>query len=600
MSYGECEPQTALSQATSLRAAAQQANSQGITWFNASGDSGAADCASTSSSNGQLAVDLPASIPEVTGVGGTQFVDTTGTYWALTNGPNSESALSYIPEAAWNTSATDGSPSASGGGASIFFSKPSWQTGPGVPSDGARDVPDISMNASADHDGYDAIMNGKTFSVGGTSAPTPIFAGIATILNQYLVQNGSLSKPGLGNINPNLYSLAQSAPAAFHDVTTGDNIVTATGTGRRGTGTGTPVGYTAGPGYDQVTGLGSIDIYNLFQAWTGVATGKPTPQIVVSASAPTVTAGQTTVLTATVTSSNGTPPTGSVTFLLGATTLGSATLTGSGAVATATLTVSASQLATGANNIAVQYSSDNGAFNGTAGSVTVTVTQVVVGPSIAGVADGASFSHNYAPGEVLSIFGSGLAGAVQTASSVPLPVSMGGVSVTVSGVTAPQYMVSPGQLNVQIPYQTAVGSSATVVVRYNGLTASYSFNVSATAPAIFTDQTSAPVPNGSGAPGSTITLFVTGVGAVSPALATGAAPSSITPVGNLPKPVNEPVSVTVGGINAAVQFAGIPAGLVGVMQINYTVPSGVPAGVQPVVVTVGSASSSEANLTVTH
>ncbi len=514
MSYGECEPQTAMSQALGLRALAQQANSQGITWFNASGDSGAADCASTSSSNGQLAVDLPASVPEVTGVGGSQFDEGTGTYWSGTNGPNSQSALSYIPETSWNTSVADGSPSASGGGASIYFSKPSWQTGPGVPSDGARDVPDISLNADADHDGYDAIMNGKTFSVGGTSAPTPIFAGIAAILNQYLVQNGTLASPGLGNINPNLYSLAQNAPGAFHDITTGNNIVTVT-TGR-GRGAGTPIGYNAGPGYDQVTGLGSVDIYNLFQAWTGSASGRPTPQIVVSASQTNLSAGQTTIVTATVTSSNGTTPTGSVTFLLGTTTLGSATLSGSGATTTATLTISASQLSTGTNNITAQYNSDNGAFNNSAGSVTITVAQVVVGPSIAGVADGASFGHNYAPGEVLSIFGSGLAGAAQTASAVPLPVSIGGVSVTISGVTAPQYMVSPGQLNVQIPYQTAVGSSATVVVRYNGQTASFSFNVSATAPAIFTDQTGAPVPNGSATAGSTITLFVTGAGVMSP------------------------------------------------------------------------------------
>ncbi|HEY3840906.1 MAG TPA: protease pro-enzyme activation domain-containing protein, partial [Bryobacteraceae bacterium] len=363
MSYGACEAQTPNSQVTTMRALAQQANSQGITWFNASGDSGGADCASSSnsSSGAVLAVDFPASVPEVTGVGGTEFNEGTGAYWATTNNANSASALSYIPETSWNDSATDGSPSASGGGASTLFTKPSWQTGPGVPSDGARDVPDISLNASADHDGYDTIMSGKTYSSGGTSAPTPIFAGIAAILNQYLVQNGNLSAPGLGNINPNLYNLAQSSPGAFHDITTGDNIVSVTCTGRRcTTQTSSSVGFTAGAGYDQVTGLGSVDIYNLFQAWSGGnVSSRLTPQIQVSASSTNLSAGQATVLTATVSSSNGTTPTGTVTFVAGTTTLGSATLSGSGGTATATLTVGASQLTSGTNNITAEYSSDS-------------------------------------------------------------------------------------------------------------------------------------------------------------------------------------------------------------------------------------------------
>lgn len=597
MSYGACEQQTPTSQVTSMRALAQQGNSQGITWFNASGDSGGADCSSTSSSDGELSVDFPASAPEVTGVGGTEFNEGSGTYWATTNGANSESALSYIPETSWNDSAIDGSPSASGGGASILFSKPSWQTGPGVPSDGARDVPDIALNASADHDGYDTISGGKTYSSGGTSAPTPIFAGIAAILNQYLTQNGKLATAGLGNINPMLYSLAQSAPNGFHDITTGNNIVTAPCT-RRCVTPSSPVGYNAGPGYDQVTGLGSVDIYNLFLAWGGTPSSGVTPHIMVSASPTALSAGQTTVITASVTSTNGSTPTGSVTFLVGTTTLGSATLTGSGGTATATLTVSASQLTSGANSITAEYTSDNSAFNSTAASVTITVGQIS-GTTIAGIADGASFHHNYAPGEILSVFGTGLASATSTAFTVPLPASLGGVSATISGVTAPLFMVSPGQLNIQIPYQTAVNTSATLVVNYNGQTASYPFNVVATAPGIFTDQTGAPVPNGSAKAGSTITLFITGAGAVSPSVATGAAPPNGTALASLPKPTNA-VSVTVGGANAPIQFAGIPAGLVGVLQINYQVPSGLSLGVQPVVVTVGNASSAEANLTITQ
>jgi uncharacterized protein (TIGR03437 family) len=249
------------------------------------------------------------------------------------------------------------------------------------------------------------------------------------------------------------------------------------------------------------------------------------------------------------------------------------------------------------NNIAAEYNSDNTTFNNAAGSVTITVAQAPLTLTITGVADGASFSHSYAPGEVLSIFGTGLAAATQSASSVPLPTSLAGTTVTIDGVTAPLYAASAGQLNVQIPYQTAVNSAANLVVQSNGQTASYSFNVSATAPAIFVNQTGAPVPNTSGNPGSTITLFITGAGAVSPSVTTGAAPAAGTAVANLPKPVSA-VSVTVGGLNATVEFVGIPAGLVGVLQINYQIPAGVKPGVQPVVVTVGTASSTEAHLTV--
>ena len=110
----------------------------------------------------------------------------------------------------------------SGGGVSVYFPKPSWQVGPGVPGDNSRHVPDVALSASPDHDGY-LIYSGGSNSpevYGGTSCGTPVFAGIATLLNQYLGTGGS------GNMNPKLYSLAQSNPAIFHDITTGNNIVT--------------------------------------------------------------------------------------------------------------------------------------------------------------------------------------------------------------------------------------------------------------------------------------------------------------------------------------------------------------------------------------
>jgi subtilase family serine protease len=267
MSYGQCETLTSSSDAATLESWGQQANAQGMTWIAASGDSGAADCYDgTSRSPSGLSVDLPAALPEVTGIGGTQLAEATGSFWNTSNDANHASALSYIPETAWNDSAVEGSPSASGGGASTFFSKPSWQTGYGVPADGARDVPDISFPASPSHDGYLFFTSGKMQVVGGTSAGAPTFAGVVSLLNHYLSSNGRGSS--VGNVNPRLYSLAGSnSSAAFHDVTTGDNMVSACLSTRFRTCTSSAIGFSTGAGYDQVTGLGSIDAYNLVTGW---------------------------------------------------------------------------------------------------------------------------------------------------------------------------------------------------------------------------------------------------------------------------------------------------------------------------------------------
>jgi subtilase family serine protease len=267
MSYGQCETLTSSADAATLQSWAQQANAQGMTWFAASGDSGGADCYDgTSRSPGGLSVDLPAGLPEVTGVGGTQLSEAGGNYWNSSNDLNHASAVSYIPEVAWNDSTT-GSPSASGGGASTYFGKPSWQTGSGVPDDHARDVPDVALPASPGHDGYLFFTGGRMQVVGGTSAGAPTFASIALLLNHYLVSNGAQAAPGLGNMNPRLYSLAAANSSAFHDVTTGNNLVSTCSGGRRGICTADPVGFSAGAGYDQVTGLGSVDAYNLITAW---------------------------------------------------------------------------------------------------------------------------------------------------------------------------------------------------------------------------------------------------------------------------------------------------------------------------------------------
>ncbi len=291
LSYGLCEPQVDSTTRTNLTAAGQQANAQGQTIVTASGDSGAADCDSSAPATQGLAVDFPGSLPTITSMGGTTFsadsansvTPTAATqYWSGSTNDTDPSALAYIPETSWNDS-TSTTLSATGGGVSTFStSKPSWQTGPGVPNDNARDLPDVSFSSSPNHDGtlicsQSSCVNGyrntdTTFDViGGTSAAVPTFAGVVALINQKL-------NSAQGNVNPALYTQAASAPWAFHDITTGNNIVTCT-PGTTNCPSSGLMGYSAGVGYDQVTGLGSLDVGAFINALTGNADFSVTPSV---------------------------------------------------------------------------------------------------------------------------------------------------------------------------------------------------------------------------------------------------------------------------------------------------------------------------------
>jgi len=596
MSYGLCEALTGTADARNQRSLAQQASAQGITWIAASGDSGAADCVDpTLRTNYGLQVDVPSAIPEVTGVGGTTLFENGGNYWASTNDSNHASAISYIPEVVWNDSVQDGSPSSSGGGASTFFAKPSWQTGDGVPSDGARDVPDISLSGSADHDGYLMYSQGAQSVVGGTSVGAPTFSGIIALVSQYLASKGISTQGGLGNINPKLYALAASSPSVFHDVVNGDNKVDPCPGRAPRTCDPTTIGYAAGPGYDLATGWGSVDAYNLAVSWlgSGNAISKGSVTLSLSSSDLAIPSNVSLTLTATLKAANGGSPTGTVTFTSGIVALGTANVSGG----TATIAVNGSQLALGSNSVSAQYSGDS-SYNGASGSISITVATPSTGtPSITSASNGASFKASYAPGMIVSVFGSQLAAVTGSAQTVPLPAKLGGVSVAINGVTAPLYYVSPTQLNVQIPYETPVNSNVQLTVTNNGQTASTTLRLAAAAPGIFVDSNGAPVPNTSATRGSIVSLYITGDGAVTPALATGASPSASTALSNLPKPTQS-TTVTIGGVSATIDFIGIPPGLAGVTQINYLVPANAPTGAQPVIVTVGSVPSAAATLTV--
>jgi subtilase family serine protease len=372
-SFGLCEYQVGSNRMGlyNYEPEAQKASTLGITWLVSSGDSGAAGCDyDVDTATQGLGVSLPASVPEVTAVGGTEFNEGSLSYWSSSNGAYGGSALSYIPEKAWNDTAAGAGLAASGGGLSAVYKKPAWQTGPGVPNDGMRDVPDVSLTASDAHDPYIVITQGLAIGVGGTSASAPSFAGMVALLNQFLVQNQVQSKSGLGNINPKLYSMAAGgASGVFHDVTTGDNIVPCQADTLDCT--DGHFGYTAGVGYNLVTGLGSVDAYNLVTAWAGIPVSATTTTL--TASPAIISSGGSAVITATVKAVSGTrSPTGTVSFTVGGNVLGAATLSGSGGSATASLTVFGGQLLTANNTIQAAYGGSP-LFTSSSASTTLTV-----------------------------------------------------------------------------------------------------------------------------------------------------------------------------------------------------------------------------------
>jgi subtilase family serine protease len=274
MSFGLCEAALGSSGNAFINSLWQQAAAQGITVFVSSGDSGAAGCDSSSATTASAGrgVNGLCSSPYSVCVGGTQFNDVAnpGAYWSSSNASGTQaSALSYIPEVVWNESGSSGL-WASGGGASTVYAKPSWQAGPGVPADGKRDVPDVSLTA-AGHDGYLIYLNGGMGVVGGTSAATPSLASIMALVLQ-------AAGTRAGNANPTFYTLASrqalsGGAAVFHDVTSGTNNVPGVS------------GYSATGGYDLATGLGSIDAYLLVNHWSE---GNAVPAFQLSASSSSV------------------------------------------------------------------------------------------------------------------------------------------------------------------------------------------------------------------------------------------------------------------------------------------------------------------------
>ncbi|HTX34432.1 MAG TPA: protease pro-enzyme activation domain-containing protein [Bryobacteraceae bacterium] len=445
-SYSSCEVDASIPY---YRSIAQQANAQGITILAASGDAGAAACdvqGSEPLATRGLAVNFPAVMPEVTGVGGTEFVEGNGTYWASTNTANFGSALSYIPEAAWNESATTGLLS-TGGGASVLYSRPAWQTGPGVPNDAARHVPDVALSA-AGHDAYEVTYSGSTVAVSGTSCGTPSLAGVLALLNQYQVTKGFQSQPGLGNINPQLYRLAQSAPSAFHDVISGNNLVPCS-QGSPDCLTGS-LGYQATAGYDMTTGLGSLDVNNLVTNWNTQSAGVSVNLVT---SAATVTVNNTlsaTLLVGPAAGVTGTP-TGTVTFSVEGTALGTVPLVARGALQAADLTFPVYQLGTGSFLLTASYSGDATFSSGGA----TKIFQITVPTGAAGILVTAPFT--VWPGAPPDPQGLGWQTTITLSEVAGVPALITGFSMDGEPQTLAQYFLAP-----QIPANRSVSTTFTL------------------------------------------------------------------------------------------------------------------------------------------
>ena len=354
VSFGECEAGNGATANATYNSVYQQAVAEGVSVFVAAGDEGAASCdVGLPAATHGIGVSAFASTPYNVAVGGTDFADTylntTNTYWSSSNSSTYGSALSYIPEIPWNLScagsivanyygysvgygpsgfcgsstaqqqdlfavvAGSGGPSGCAvgvpaanlvvGGSCQGYAKPAWQTGvPGIPTDGVRDLPDVSLFASnglwshwyvtcfSDIANGGAQCTGAPINwagAGGTSFSAPLLAGIQALVNQ---------KMGGAQGNPNqvYYKLAASSVASsvFHSITTGDTAVNCSGeiscfgTGFEGRGRATPItlfdgngavsttsqtytpAFAAANGWNFATGLGSVDVYNLIVNWS--------------------------------------------------------------------------------------------------------------------------------------------------------------------------------------------------------------------------------------------------------------------------------------------------------------------------------------------
>jgi subtilase family serine protease len=484
-SYGNCEAAWGYTELVAMNDLFKQGNAQGQTVLAAAADEGATDCDAGPTATEGLAVDFPGSSPYVTSMGGTQMNDGNATgatqYWNSNSSStvaNAGSAVSYIPEAVWNDEPAFDAYGGGGGGASNFFTKPTWQTGTGVPADGARDVPDLALDASDAHDsllfcvntaaaqGSESCTTGFRLAnndlnvAGGTSFDSQIFGGLLALIEQ---KNGTTK--GFGNINPTIYALGNSkyyaagqntltnSTVVFNDVTTGNNNMPCAA-GSINCPNGGSIGWSAGVGYDLASGWGSVNVANLANDWllvTPLGVGTLGPNLSLTSLAQPVPSssavGATVTLNATVSGSNvtaynpnatteagllttsvGPTPTGTVQFLANNVALGSpVTVTAAGS---STATASYSWV-TSCSNLGQQVMS--AAYSGD------TNYQGSIGPAL--TADGAATNSNesYITSPVIvQVTSSTCPSYTLAASSTTVNVAAGGTipAVTITATPA--------------------------------------------------------------------------------------------------------------------------------------------------------------------
>jgi hypothetical protein len=522
LSFGNCEQDMSTSDNAQINGWWEQAAGQGIAVTVSSGDSGSAGCDATQTNSGAnvpdaiggLAVSGFASTPYNIAVGGTDFYalsESFTNYASTTNGAYYRSALNYIPESTWNDSTTqngaifDNIPftssnaniwSGSGGVSSCStnntvytnstvgscisgYSKPSWQTGTGVPLGGMRDIPDVSLMSG---DGTDSAAwlvctdgtyksSGTTYTencvtqngsfsfaaYGGTSTAAPSFAGILALVQQ---KTGSR----LGQAAQELYILynGSHARAIFHDVTAGNNSVPCTSAldgscVKNAAGYYFESGYNTTTGYDLATGLGSVDATQLVNYWNSSSGSLLTPTVTITSPTPNpATTAQSVSVPISVTGSSGTP-TGTVTLSSGSYNSGAQTLVGG----RYSFSIPAGDLAIGSDTLTVNYSGDSTYATAT-NSTTVTVKGLT-----ASVTASAASSINW--NQPLTVTGTVTGSDGTPTGTVTLTGKQTG---TVGSYTSPATAInsSTGGYSITIPANTF---SATGIVM---LTVTYSGN----------------------------------------------------------------------------------------------------------------------------
>jgi subtilase family serine protease len=464
ISFGACELEVGSAGVDFWDGLFKQAAGEGISVFVSSGDSGASGCdtafTTPPASPNPNSPNYICSSSYATCVGGTEFNDASNptVYWNSSDGTGLKSVISYIPEGAWNeplNSSSDPQVAGTGGGVSSFISIPSWQTGTGVPAARAgRYTPDVAFSA-ADHDGYFACFaagggtcvdsGGSTpFSIfSGTSAAAPGMAGVAALLNQ------SLNGAAQGNLNPTMYAMAASTPAAFHQVSVASSGVSncnvstpsmcnnsvAGPTGLGGGQAGFLLGATGG--YSEATGLGSLDVTQFINNFSASPKFVPTVTLM---GPPSVSVSQSASVLITVTG-NSTLPTGSVTLSSGTYESSSSTLDIPGTDSNGVyIVIPSGVLALGTDTITANYSSSSSSYNSASGSTTINVTSPTKTPTVTVTPSPSTVSTTQSL--LVTVAVSGGAGN---------PTPTGSVVLTGGGYTSAAFVLSGGSASIIVP-----------------------------------------------------------------------------------------------------------------------------------------------------